>query len=72
MVELFFFAIMLGIIAILIIKYFDGEFTYRDEIIDIQNLTDEDGGLITTVYTIKRTYNSSRIKIIKTEIRPLN
>ena len=72
MVELFFFTILLGIIAILIIKYFDGEFTYRDEIIDIQNLTDGDGGLITTVYTIKRTYNSSRIKIIKTEIRPLN
>ncbi len=68
----FLFAVLIVIIAILIILYFDGEFTYQDKIIDTTVYTDDKGGVIMTVYTIQRTYNSNRIKIFKNEIKPLN
>lgn len=69
MIWLFIYVLLLLAIAILIVKYYDGEFTYNDEIIDRLSLTDDTGVLITTIYTVKRTYKSSRIKLIKQEIK---
>ena len=57
-------------VIVFAIKYFDGDFRYKDEIIDVRNITDEDGGLIITIYTIQRNYQSGKIKVFKNIIKP--
>ena len=59
----------IGIIIILgyfMIKYLDGDFTIlSEEIIAEGNLVDSDNIKVGYYYTIKRAYQSGRIKIIR-------
>ncbi len=68
MIWLFIYLLLVVAIAILVIRYFDGEFTYRDEVIEKMELANKDGGT-TNVYMVKRTYNSNRVKIFKHDIK---
>jgi hypothetical protein len=51
------------------LKYLDGDFTIiSEEIISDGSLVDSDKTVIGHYYTIKRTYQNGRIKIIKKEV----
>lgn len=51
-------------IGMLMIKYLEGDLSYEDKIIHRGNLVDSRDRIIGTFYTIQRTYESGRIKII--------
>lgn len=55
--------ILLLILPILVVKYLKGDFNYTDEIIHQGNLVDEKDRCTGSFFTIKRTYESGRIKI---------
>lgn len=55
--EALFFCSMgvLIILAVIILKYLNGDFTYHDEVIGLDN----------DIYTIRRTYDNNKIIIFK-------
>lgn len=56
---------VLIILAVLMIKYLNGDFDYTDEVIGSGNRLNEHGDIIGRFYDIRRTYKNGRIKIIK-------
>jgi uncharacterized membrane protein YwaF len=67
--------IVLGIIAVFLVKYLGGDFSYKDEIISTTPYTRSveyaNGATRKYDYTeilIKRTYHSGRIEIIKKRV----
>ncbi len=61
--------ISLFIIGILILKYLNGSFTYKDEIIEKGNVENSIGRTKGYFYIIKRTYKSGKIKIFIQDIK---
>lgn len=59
---------VLIILAVLMIKYLNGNFDYTDEIIHTSKITDEAGDIVGHYYDIKRIYKNGRIKIIRQKI----
>ena len=68
-IQLIIIIISLFILGILILKYLNGSFTYKDEIIKEGIVENSVGRIKGYFYIIQRTYESGKIKIFKQDIK---